>query len=111
MYGGQHPSNPLYFFDEMWVLSLPSFIWIKVHSGRTPRVAHTCHLVGNRTMLTVGGIDDGRESGGWLLELCDFATGGIRDVDMSNLIWDGGFNATTPAYEVPDALISTIGGR
>ena len=62
-------------------------------------------------MLTVGGIDDLREFSDWPLELCDFATGGIRDVDMSNLVWDGGFNDTTPAYEVPDGLISIIGGK
>ncbi len=109
MYGGQNEGGD--FQDEIWLLSLPSFIWIKVNSGNTARIAHTCHLVGNRTMLTVGGINDIRESGGWLLELCDFATGGIRDVDLSDLVWDGGFNATTPAYEVPNPLISDVGGK
>lgn len=63
-------------------------------------------------MLFVGGIVDSRESNGQL-ELCDWAapTGGIVDFDMSDLVWNEGFNATTPAYEVPDLLISTIGGR
>ena len=61
-------------------------------------------------MLTVGGIVDIRE-GDAQLELCDFETGGIREFDLSDLVWAGGFNAATPAYEVPDTLISSIGGR
>lgn len=108
MFGGQDEAGT--FFGEVWLLSLPSFIWIKVNSSEPPRISHTCHLVGTRTMLTVGGIVDIRESQGQL-EGCDFATEGIRGLDLSDLLWDGGFNATTPAYEVPDLLISTIGGR
>ena len=107
MFGGQDESKN--YLSEVWLLSLPSFTWIKLRDDEPPRIGHTCHLVGNRTMLTVGGIVDIRESKG-LLEKCDFATGGIRDLDMSDLLWSGGFNATTPAYEVPDLLSSTIGG-
>ncbi len=117
MYGGQNAANVPTLFDEIWLLSLPSFTWIKVYaeySSKAPRIAHTCHLVGNRTMLPVGGIVDERESSGQLT-LCDFLTGGISSsYDMSDLVWTygtGGFNATTPAYEVPDPLISIIGGR
>lgn len=108
MFGGQDESKT--YLREVWLLSLPSFTWIKVNAAEPPRIGHTCHLVGNRTMLTVGGIVDIRESTG-LLELCDFAAGGINELDMSDLLWNGGFNATTPAYEVPDLLSSTIGGR
>ena len=64
-------------------------------------------------MLLVGGIVDPRESQGQL-PLCDFLTGGISaNYDMSDLAWNwsGGFNDTTLAYEVPDPLISIIGGR
>ena len=107
MYGGQDGD---FFFDEIWLLSLPSFTWIKVISGGASRSAHTCHLVGSRTMLTVGGIVDIREGHGGI-KTCDFETGGIREFDLSDLVWAGGFNATTPAYEVPDTLISSIGGR
>ena len=110
MYCGQYEDKSTTIYDEIWLLSLPSFTWIKVYSGRAPRVGHTCHSVGNRTMLTVGGIVDIREGQGQL-ELCDFDTGGVSDFDMSDLVWHGGFNATTPAYEVPDPLVSTIGGR
>ena len=64
-------------------------------------------------MLPVGGITDEGQSQGQP-PLCDFLTGGISvNYDMSDLVWirTGGFNATTPAYEVPDPLISIIGGR
>ena len=112
MYGGRDSAN--YRFAEVWVLSMPSFTWNLVTNvnnwGTVPRFAHTCHFVGNRTMLSVGGVfvfqDETSEDSG-----CDWATNGIWVYDTSNLVWSQGFNATTPAYEVPEALISTIGGR
>ncbi len=90
MYGGQDAANAPTRFDEIWLLSLPSFTWIKVYSeysgNALPRIAHTCHLVGSRTMLLVGGIINERESQGQL-PVCDFLTGGISaNYDMSDLV-------------------------
>ena len=107
MYGGRDGGT---IFNGIWLLSLPSFTWIQVESGGASRSAHTCHLVGSRTMLTVGGIVDVRERSGGI-ELCDFGIGGFRDFDLSDLVWAGGFNAATPAYEVPDTLVASIGGK
>ena len=108
MYGGRDSAN--YRFAEVWVLSLPSFTWNILANGTSPRFAHTCQLVGNRTMLSIGGVmvfqeETPNRSG------CDWQMNGIRVYDTSDLVWSQGYNATTPAYEVPEPLTSTIGGR
>ncbi|KAK4983980.1 hypothetical protein LTR50_006890 [Elasticomyces elasticus] len=54
VHGGRGPNNK--FYDDIYVLSLPSFIWTSVYSGTGSRFGHTCHLVGQRQMLTVGGL-------------------------------------------------------
>ena len=114
MYGGRDGSNPPNYFDEIWVLSLPSFTWTKVYSGVSPRFAHTCHLVGNRTMLTVGGVAGATQMQGLYVPSpppCDWETKGVGVYDISDLIWGSVYNANTPAYEVPNTVVATIGGR
>ena len=114
MYGGRDGANPPNYFDEIWVLSLPSFTWTKVYTGLSPRFAHTCHLVGNRTMLTVGGVEAASQMQALYSSAvppCDWEVKGVGVYDISDLIWGSVFNPSTPAYEVPDAVVSTIGGR
>lgn len=113
MYGGRDGANPPNYFDEIWVLSLPSFTWTKVYSGISPRFSHTCHLVGNRTMLTVGGVAAASQIQGFYSAnppTCDWEMKGVGVYDVSDLVWGSVYNATAPAYEVPDLVISTIGG-
>lgn len=43
----------------VYVLSLPSFRWIRVTEDRDLRQRHNCHLMGAHTMLVVGGIKPG----------------------------------------------------
>ncbi|CAD6584293.1 MAG: hypothetical protein ASARMPRED_001726 [Alectoria sarmentosa] len=114
MYGGQDGSNPPNYFDEVWVLSLPSFTWTIIYTGISPRFAHTCHLVGNRTMLTVGGVAAASQMQGLYSEVlptCDWEIKGVGVYDISELVWGSVYNATAPAYEVPDRVISAIGGN
>jgi hypothetical protein len=67
MYAGRDPTNVnrAVYYDDIYVLSLPSFTWIKVFSGKIPRFGHTCHLVGGRQMLTVGGHNKNPNSCDW----------------------------------------------
>ena len=114
MYGGRDGADPPNYFDDIWVLSIPSFTWTKIYAGVSPRFAHTCHLVGNRTMLTVGGLRDASQMealSSSVVEPCDWEVKGVGVYDISDLIWGSVFNPNTPAYEVPDAVVSTIGGR
>ncbi|KAL9070535.1 MAG: hypothetical protein Q9161_004832 [Pseudevernia consocians] len=113
MYGGRDGANPPNYFDEIWVLSLPAFTWTMIYSGISPRFAHTCHLVGNRTMLTVGGVAAASQIQGFYSAnppTCDWEMKGVGVYDMSDLVWGSVYNATAPVYEVPDPMISTIGG-
>ena len=114
MYGGRDGANPPNYFDKIWVLSIPSFTWTKIYIGTSPRFAHTCHLVGNRTMLTVGGVEAASQMQGSYssnIAQCDWERKGVGVYDISDSIWGSVFNPKTPAYEVPDAVVSTIGGR
>ena len=114
MYGGRDAADPINYFDEVWVLSLPSFTWTLIYSGISPRYAHTCHQVGNRTMLTVGGVaaeSQKQAQNTAITPPCDWEVKGVGVYDMSDLIWGSVFDANAPAYEVPAAVVSTIGGR
>src|SRR5690242_12537663 len=56
MYGGWDPtSETIKYYDDMYVLSLPSFTWVKMFEGESPRYGHTCHLAAGRQLLTIGG--------------------------------------------------------
>lgn len=103
LYGGRGANNV--FFDDMWVLSLPSFTWTKLYEGKSPRFGHTCHQVAERTLLTVGGIVDFNYSGN-----CDWEFKGVGVMDISTLTWGSVFDANPKAYEVPGVVYKDIGG-
>ncbi|PKX93981.1 putative cell wall anchored protein [Aspergillus novofumigatus IBT 16806] len=101
MYGGKG-ANELY--DQIYVLSIPSFTWTKISEGKSPRYGHTCHLVADRQMLTVGGAlsDD--------LSTCDSEYRGVALYDMSTLTWGSVYNASATDYAVPANIYQVIGG-
>ena len=41
---------------SVYVLSIPSFRWVRVNEDSNRRSRHSCNLLGNHTMLVVGGI-------------------------------------------------------
>lgn len=101
MYGGRGASE---IYDQMYVLSIPSFIWIKIYEGYSPRYGHTCHLAGNRQMLTVGGSSKGELP-------CDWETKGLGVFDLSDLAWGSIYHAEAAEYEVPEKIYKKIGGE
>ncbi|KAI9931940.1 hypothetical protein MW887_009441 [Aspergillus wentii] len=102
MYGGQ-ATNKVY--DQIYVLSIPSFTWTRIYEGESPRYGHTCHLVANRQMLTVGG-----SSTDALTAACDWETKGVAVYDISSLTWGSTYDASASAYEVPSLVYDTVGG-
>lgn len=45
-------------FDEIYILTLPAFYWIKVdYPPQHPRHGLTCNAVGGSQILTIGGLD------------------------------------------------------
>lgn len=118
MYGGINPNN-LTIYDDIYVLSLPSFKWIQVYGpGESPRWGHTCHFVGNRQMLTVGGAHDSSiyniETTAATINTstltCDWEYKGVAIYDMTKLIWGSVFDAYAAPYQVPTPIFSAIGG-
>ena len=62
-----HSSHSIYVFGgwgnsfggsdgNVYVLSIPSFRWIRVNEESSRRSRHSCDLLGNHTMLVVGGV-------------------------------------------------------
>lgn len=93
MYGGQslQPAGNQEQYDDMWILSIPSFNWIKVEqdeskSSKPPaRAGHSCHIW-DAQMIVVGGYV-GKEIG------CD--SPGIYAFNLSSLGWSDQFTALT----------------
>lgn len=105
MYGGRGPNNR--FLDDIWVLSLPGFVWELVYQGTSPRAGHTCHRVNSRTMITVGGTantDYGSPP-------CDWETKGVGVFEISDLVWGSVYNASVGNYEIPAKVVANIGGK
>lgn len=105
MYGGWDPTQTKY-FDEIWVLSLPSFTWIQVYTGTAPRFAHTCHMPSPSRAITVGGLryaDPLRE--------CDWEYKSIAVYNLNSGEWSSEWDPAAPAYEVPEKISGIVGGN
>lgn len=76
-----------------------------MYTGDSARYGHTCHLVGNRQMLTVGGSLNLNVTSG-----CDWEEKGVAILDLSTKQWGSIFNAKAPAYTVTQDIVNVIGG-
>ena len=113
MYGGESKSNEPSAFKDMWILSIPSFRWIRVNVESVPRKAHGCTAVAQRYMLTYGGV-----ASGWGVEgdeeECDQKNYGLRLFHLSNLDWTTQYDgpaSSTQGYTVPKLVYDKIGGN
>ncbi|WYZ42607.1 hypothetical protein EsH8_VI_000306 [Colletotrichum jinshuiense] len=120
-FGGQNlqPYKNQTQYNDMYILTIPSFTWIKVDEGNgapSPRAGHTCSMRDGQ-MIVVGGYI-GQE------QRCD--SPGVYVYDASNLEWTSGFKAgdhpndLSPensvlagsyGYKVPGKVQSVIGGN
>jgi hypothetical protein len=93
MYGGQslQPAGNQEQYDDLWILSVPSFTWIEVEpdtsksSSPPARAGHSCH-VWDSQMIVLGGYTDKKLG-------CD--SPGIYAFNMSSLGWSDQFTALT----------------
>ncbi|KAH7392922.1 hypothetical protein BKA66DRAFT_509939 [Pyrenochaeta sp. MPI-SDFR-AT-0127] len=105
MFGGWDPTLTNTWYDDVYVLSLPSFTWVKMYYAESPRYGHTCHTVG-RQMITTGGRNIRRN----ITDYCDWELHGIAVLDMPTMTWGSVFNATYGDYEVSNMVVDKIGG-
>lgn len=88
--------------DEVYILSLPSFVWFKAnYTPSDPRMYHTCNIVGNRQMLSIGGLDPSATSYGAATNDTDPFWEGVKVFDLTTLQWTNYYNATAAPYLAP----------
>ncbi|EXJ57685.1 uncharacterized protein A1O5_12475 [Cladophialophora psammophila CBS 110553] len=103
LYGGTSNGT---IFDDIYVLSLPSFTWVQVFTGQDARWSVTCHFIPPRQMITVGG--GGKSSN--ISSDCDWEQKSLAVLDLSTIGWGSVFDAAAPRYDVPDDVVAAIGG-
>ncbi|KAL1624658.1 hypothetical protein SLS56_007721 [Neofusicoccum ribis] len=116
IYGGYDPTKSI-LYDDVYILSLPSFTWTKAYAGTQGRFGHTCHWASPRQMIAIGGARDAGlfavETTGDVPDLnattCDDGPG-VALFDMTDLVWSDFLNASAAPYLVPDVVVEKIGG-
>ncbi|TVY48309.1 Kelch repeat-containing protein [Lachnellula occidentalis] len=95
-------------FDDVWILSLPSFKWIPFYDGGTSGFPHhslTCNVVGGQMLVTGGTFP--------LSDACDSSvTWGMHSLDMGKVSgrqWNP-YSVNITEYVVPPEVISIVGG-
>lgn len=91
--------------DEVYILSLPSFVWFKAnYTSSDPREGHTCHVVGNRQMLSIGGLNPSAASHTAAINETDPFWEGMKVFDLTAMQWTNYFNATAAPYLAPSVV-------
>ncbi len=94
--------------DQIYILSLPAFHWFRAeYSPTNPRAWHTCHSVGNRQMILIGGLDPTKDSvpdAAFLSSPKDPWEQGIGVFDMSTLQWKSSYQASASVYARPEPV-------
>ncbi|KAJ6016977.1 hypothetical protein N7451_000356 [Penicillium sp. IBT 35674x] len=106
IYGGYNGlnanANPS---DDVYILSLPSFKWVKAYNGTNThgRNGHRCIAVYPNQMLAIGG---------YRIDTAHCLEGGvIVNFNLNNLSFQDAYDPSQWSdYKVPDLLIAQIGG-
>ena len=126
MYGGvSGMDSDSRYFDEVWVLSIPSFLWIAVNDTNNiergndeqsaGRRGHTCTMWQEDRMIVVGGLylrfasTVPQTAGG--ISICDPTNSPIRLLDTSTYSWQTQFIPNTTDYRIPSVVYQIIGGE
>jgi hypothetical protein len=84
--------------DDVYILTLPAFHWIKANAKTTTyRAGSSCEVFGNQ-LISVGGYNPGGR------HTKDPWRYGIGILDMTELRWKSGFDHTAPAYARPNLV-------
>jgi len=89
---------------DIWVLSLPGFKWFQATVEGPPRWVHACAVVGNRQMISVGGVS--AYANAWTTNNppVDPWAQGLGVLDLSLLSWSAQYDPTAAAYTSPDMV-------
>ncbi|KIX96087.1 uncharacterized protein Z520_08342 [Fonsecaea multimorphosa CBS 102226] len=92
--------------DDVWILSIPSFQWIKAYSGNQAhgRSGHRCVTPYPDQMFVIGGVHQNQ---------AECVEGGIIQIfNLNNLEFQNTYDPSTWSdYQVPAAVTKAIGGN
>jgi hypothetical protein len=91
--------------DDVWILSIPSFTWIKAYSGTAShgRSAHKCVSPYPNQMFVIGGVHQSQAT-------C--IDGVIQVFNLNNLQFQDSYTPSTwSPYQVPSVVTAVIGGN
>lgn len=131
LYGGQNliPYGEQTQYDDMWILTIPSFTWIEVdtkgQSVPPARVGHSCAIWDGQIVVVGGytGQDLGCDNGFYVFSASDLkwqntfnvVSGGVTEDNPQNRqpaqINDPTALSGSYGYQVPDAVQAVIGGK
>ncbi|OHE98750.1 kelch repeat protein [Colletotrichum orchidophilum] len=106
MHGGSNIANKET-FDEVYILSLPGFVWQKAnYTSRAPRDTHSCVVAGQRQMITFGGVNRMAANGNSTIFFNeeDPFRQGVGVFDLTALAWKDQYEPTAATYDSPDAV-------
>lgn len=83
----------------------PNIHDVQVFRGTANRFGHTCHIVGNRQMITVGGIASPNITG-----TCDWESMGVAILDLTLMRWGSVFDSGAAPYQVNTMISDVVGG-
>lgn len=116
-YGGYDgiDSTDSSFNDDVWVLSIPTFTWMKVASGSVAghaRAGHRCTKPYPDTMFVVGGYSQLSGTTPQCLKDLDGKDGGLIQIfNLSTATWIKSYDPYVWSnYTVPSMISSMIGG-
>ncbi|KAF4889657.1 Kelch repeat-containing protein [Colletotrichum fructicola] len=92
-------------FGDIWILSLPGFVWARAAYTKTPRAQMGCVVAGRRQLITVGGVDPTLLSS-QLLSTKDPLDQGLGIFDLTKLQWKTQYDHDAAAYDSPDVIKS-----
>lgn len=102
-------------YDDMYVLSIPTFTWIKLYptdgnvTGGYPHHSLTCNVVSGAQMLIIGGTfplsDDCDVPQQWGTHNADLTEAFVANKALWQL-----YSPNETTYLVPDSIVSAIGG-
>lgn len=109
-------------FNDVYVLSVPSFRWIKIPDSNNPdhqgpekpgRNRHKCNVFNESSLIVTGGqitLSWGMGETRILTEVCNPAYPPVKVLDTSTYAWRTEFEPTQE-YSVPKVISAVIGGK
>ena len=103
--GSEAQSQQELALDEVFVLTLPGFNWIKAnYTPANPRIEHSCNLVGQSQMLIIGGLDPADTASIKSENQTDPNKQGLGIFDLHGMSFSSSYNADAPDYTSPHAV-------